>query len=408
MTEPASPSFTRIILLICGAHFASHFYHLLLPPLFPLLHKELNVGFTELGFAITVYSLTTALTQAPVGFLVDRHGARLALIIGVATEAVAYFLIGAFPSYLSILALMVLAGLGNSVFHPADYSILNARIASGRIGRAFSFHTFAGLLGSAIAPALIIALANLVGWRAGIMLCGAAGGVLALVLMLNSKVLDEPSSTHTTHSTGQAVTKKSSVNLLLSAPVLMATAFFVGIAVFGGGITSFGISALGILKPGNLAHVTAAVSAYLFAAPIGVLAGGWIADRITRHDRFAAGCLTVIAACAFTIAAITPHIVIIALVLGIAGLASGAVSPSRDMIVRALAPPGQTGKVFGFVSTGFNIGGILAPPMFGLLLDHGLPRMVFWVVGAMALATVMTVLVTGEKSRRTLVASAGD
>ena len=189
------------------------------------------------------------------------------------------------------------------------------------------------------------------------------------------------------------------VRLLFSLPVLMATAFFVGIAMFGSGVTAFGISALELLHPDNLARVTLAVSAYLFAAPAGVLIGGWVADRISRHDLFAAASLLLVALCAFAIAAFEPGLTGICVLLGVAGLASGLVSPSRDMIVRSLAPAGETGKVFGFVSTGFNIGGIVAPPLFGALLDNAEPRSVFWITGLIAFATIATVLLTGHQSR---------
>lgn len=397
MKHDSSTDYRRVVVLVCTAHFFSHFYHILVTPLFPLMRAEFNVGFTELGLAITLYSLTTALTQAPVGFAVDRYGARIALTLGLMAESVAMFLIGAIPGYLSFLSLMVLAGLGNAVFHPADYAILNARVPPQRIGRSFSLHTFSGVLGSAIAPGLVLALASFLGWRSALMICGGAGAAVAVILAFNSSALAEPMPGHST--TGNANTRGSAAKLLFSTPILMATAFFVGIAMFGSGITAFGISALQLLHPDNVARVAVAISAYLFAAPVGVLAGGHVADRITRHDLFAAVNLVVVALCAFAIAAFTPALPGICVLLAIAGFASGVVSPSRDMIVRALAPAGQAGKVFGFVTTGFNIGGIIAPPVFGYLLDHGRPEHVFWVVGAMAMATVLTVLITGERSR---------
>ena len=166
-STPAPPAADtrRVVALVSAAHFFSHFYMLLLPPLFPLMREDFGVGFAELGFAITVYSLTTGLTQAPVGFLVDRFGARGILIAGLMVESVAVILIGLFPGYSMLLLLMILSGLGNAVFHPADYAILNARVAPQRIGRAFSIHTFSGLLGAAIAPPLVVALAAAFDWR---------------------------------------------------------------------------------------------------------------------------------------------------------------------------------------------------------------------------------------------------
>jgi len=167
---PVPASATRVVALVSAAHFFSHFYMLLLAPLFPFMREDFDVGFTELGFAITAYSLTTGITQAPVGFLVDRFGARGLLMAGLAVESVAIIMIGLFHSYAMLVALMVLAGLANAVFHPADYSILNARVPAARIGRAFSIHTFSGYLGAAIAPPLVVGLATTVGWSQALVL----------------------------------------------------------------------------------------------------------------------------------------------------------------------------------------------------------------------------------------------
>jgi FSR family fosmidomycin resistance protein-like MFS transporter len=187
--------------------------------------------------------------------------------------------------------------------------------------------------------------------------------------------------------------------VLFTAPLLLAMLFFVGLAMFGRGINSFGISALEMAHPGSLSQVAVVLSAFLFASPIGVLLGGQIADRLTRHDIYVTACLLVFALCAFAIAAFAPPLVVTGVLFAIAGLATGSVAPSRDMMVRALTPPGQSGKVFGFVSTGYNIGGVIAPPLFGLILDHASAGMVFWAVGVFALLTVFTVLLTGQSTR---------
>jgi len=398
--DPAPADDTvRVVALVSAAHFFSHFYMLLLPPLFPLMREDFRVGFAELGFAITAYSLTTGLTQAPVGFLVDRFGARGILIAGLMVESAAVVLIGLLPSYSMLLALMVLSGLGNAVFHPADYSILNARVAPARIGRAFSVHTFSGLLGAALAPPLVVALAAAYDWRTALVACGAGGGALALLLAANMGALRD--SGHA-GARPEAGTTRPAVGLgvLFTAPLLMAVLFFVGLSMFGRGISSFGISALEMTHPGALTEVAVVLSAFLFASPAGVLAGGWVADRIQRHDLFVAACLAAVALCAFAVAALRPPLLATGVLFAAAGLASGCVAPSRDMMVRALTPPGQSGKVFGFVSTGFNIGGVLAPPMFGVILDLGRPDAVFWAVGALALATILTVAITGRSTRR--------
>ena len=109
-----------------------------------------------------------------------------------------------------------------------------------------------------------------------------------------------------------------------------------------------------------------------------MLAGGWVADNIKRHDLFAAGCLVTLAILFGLLAGFSLPIVVISVILVLAGLLNGVVAPSRDMLIRAMTPPRDVGKVFGFVSTGFNIGGIVAPPAFGYLLDNSDPTYVFW------------------------------
>jgi FSR family fosmidomycin resistance protein-like MFS transporter len=397
-TSSSPDSAARVIALVSAAHFFSHFYMLLLPPLFPLIRDDFQIGFTELGFALTVYSLSTALTQVPMGFLVDRFGARGLLIAGLMAESIAIIMIGLFPSYPMLLALMALAGLGNAVFHPADYAILNARVAAGRIGRAFSIHTFSGLLGAAIAPPLVVVLASYFDWRIALIVCGVGGGVLGMLLAFNMGALRDISTAGPTAHSANTNTK-AGIRVLFTAPLLLAMLFFVGLAMFGRGINSFGISALEMAHPGSLSQVAVVLSAFLFASPIGVLLGGQIADRLTRHDIYVTACLLVFALCAFAIAAFAPPLVVTGVLFAIAGLATGSVAPSRDMMVRALTPPGQSGKVFGFVSTGYNIGGVIAPPLFGLILDHASAGMVFWAVGVFALLTVFTVLLTGQSTR---------
>ncbi|HEX9584324.1 MAG TPA: MFS transporter [Gammaproteobacteria bacterium] len=390
----------RVIGLISTAHFFSHFFMLLLPPLFPMLRDVYGVGFTELGFAITVYSLTTGLTQAPVGFLVDRVGARAILISGLVLESVAFILIGVFPSYSALIVLMVFAGLGNAVFHPADYSILNASVDQQRMGRAFSIHTFAGMLGNAVAPVTMIFLVSITDWRTALVLCGLTGVTVAVAVLLNSAVLSEDSASAGPEAAAEKAFAGSAFKLLFSVPILSGLLFFVGISVTSHGINTFSVATLTLMYGEPLTTVGFVLTVYLFATPAGVLLGGWVADRVRRHDLVAAGCFVVMALSIFAVAALPMGLAGIAVLFAIAGLVSGVVSPSRDMMIRSVTPKGEMGKVFGFVSTGFNIGGMIAPLIFGYMLDHAAPASVFWVVGFAALATVVTVLFTGGRGRK--------
>ena len=394
----------RAVAVVSTAHFTSHFYLLLLPPLFPLLREFYGVGYTELGFAISVFSIVTACTQAPVGFAVDRFGARRILAAGLLLEGAAFVAIGLAPFYGALVALMAVAGLANSVYHPADYSLLNASVNPRRMGRAFSFHTAAGMLGNAVAPVTMVTLMVIVDWRVALTLCGGVGIAVGLLVICNGRVLkDRPAGGDGAGvaAAGSAATGATGIRLLMSAPILLGTLFFFGMSVAGYGIQSFSVSALHILHDAPIAAATTVLTAYLFASPVGVLAGGWVADRIRRrHDAFAALCIVVVAVCIGAVAAFRPPLAGIAAIFVVAGFFSGMVAPSRDMLIRSMTPPGEIAKVFGFVSTGFNLGGIVAPVMFGFLLDRSEPGSLFWVVSLVSLATVFTVLTTGKARRR--------
>ena len=394
---------TKVIGLICTGHFFSHFYLLVVPPLFPVLREIYSVGFTELGFAVAAFNIASGFTQIPVGFLVDRYGARQLLIWGLLSESIAISLIGVFPIYGALITLMIAAGLSNSVFHPANYAILDATVDKTRIGRAFSFHTFTGYLGDAVAPATVLFLASLFDWRTAVFVCGVFGMIMAGLMWMNAELLVD--ATNARHAPGKADAdegkrRRRGLALILSMPVLMGMLFFATMATAGNGVKIFGISALHELYGTSLGAAGLVVSVYLFVSPIGVLAGGYAADRISRHDIVAAACILIMAGCIFSIAAFDPSMFVIGVLLGIAGFFNGFLAPPRDMIVRSLAPPGEMGKVFGFVSSGFAVAGIIAPVMYGWVLDHSDPRNVFWVSGAVTLLTIVTVLATSRAGRR--------
>jgi MFS family permease len=391
----------KTVSLVSTAHFTSHFYLLLLPPLFPLLRAEYGVGFTELGFSIAVMNITTAITQAPTGFAVDRFGARRLLLVGILAHGVAFVGIGLFPVYGALLGFMALAGLAQSVYHPADYAILNASVDPRRMGRAFSIHTSAGMLGNAIGPVAMVFMMSFVGWQVAIVVCGLVGILVAGVLWLNAASLADRHDRDGAEPSGQAPGESAAgLRLLFSLPIILGMCFFIGIAISGTGISGFSVSALTVLYESPLAQATTVLTVYLFASPVGVLAGGWVADRNRRHDLFAASCFVIIAICIGLVAWLRPALEWVAVLFGLAGFFSGAVSPSRDMLIRSLTPASEIGKVFGFVSTGFNIGGIFAPVLFGYLLDTTDPGIIFWVVALVSLLSVFTVMSTAQARRQ--------
>ena len=393
----------RVTWLVSFGHFFAHLNLLVLPPLFPVLTEAYGVGYAGLGLALGVLNVTTLLTQAPVGVLVDRFGAARILILGHMLFAAAIALVGVFPSYPVLLLLMVLAGLGNSVYHPADYSILSAAVPRERMGRAFGIHTFGGYVGFAAAPILTVGLTQLLGWRWALFLIGTAGMLLGMVLVLNRHLLGPQRAGTGALSAGTggaaAAAGPAGVRLLLSAPILLSLLFFALLAMAQGGFSSFSVAALIQLQNFTLVEASAPLTAFLVANAVGVLLGGWAADRTERHSLVVSLCFVVVAAVAVLLAVLRlplwPTIGLFAL----AGTASGFVSPSRDMLVRKVTPPGASGRVFGFVTTGFNIGGFIAPPLFGLVLDLGRPELLFWLVGGLSLLTLVTVNVTAGASR---------
>lgn len=387
----------KVVGLISFGHFFAHLNVLVLPPLFPLLTVALGVGYTELGLALAVLNATTLVTQTPIGALVDRLGAARILIAGHMALALSVALAGLVSWYPALLLVMVLAGLGNAVYHPADYAILAAAVPKARAGRAFGIHTFGGYAGFAAAPVLTVGLGELLGWRTALVLIGLAGVALGLVLVQLRRLL-------VSRHGGPAASPGDTRRLLLSAPVLWALVFFVLLAMAQGGVSGFSVAALGELEGLGLVQASLPLTAFLTANALGVLAGGWAADRTERHGGLVALCFLVVALAAALVAAFRLGLPLTVLALAVAGLANGAVAPSRDMLVRRLTPAGASGRVFGFVTTGLNIGGILAPPLFGAALDGGGAALVFWLVAALSLASLATVLVTSTAGRRPAVA----
>ena len=384
----------RIIGIVSGGHFFSHFYGLVLPPLFPLLRAEFGVSYAALGLLVSGMSLASGVMQLPVGFLVDRFGPVLLLAAGLAIEAVATLLMGLSSTFGTLLVLVVLAGIGNSVFHPADYTILSGAVEHGRLGRAFSVHTFAGHLGWAVAPVLMAACAATFGWRAGLVVVGVIGLAVALVILVNRGLLHHASMAPEDTGGGPARPVAGGMRLFTTWPILMCFLFFVLIAMSMLGFETFLVSALVTDRGASLSAANLALTAMFAGSATGVLVGGVIADRTRRHSLVAAiglgaaAVLIVVAGeAALPVAALTA-------LIALAGFASGLVPPSRDLIVRSVTPEGSTGKVFGFVSVGLDVGGVVTPLVYGWVLDAGGSRWIYWLTAIILVAAIATVTAT--------------
>jgi predicted MFS family arabinose efflux permease len=280
----------------------------------------------------------------------------------------------------------MLAGLGNSVFHPADYSILNASVDPRRIGRGYSVHSISGSLGWAVAPTVVVGLTAQLGWRLALAAVGAAG--LTAVAVLASQLRGGLGGSEA----GGRRSPGREVRLLLTAPILAAFAYFALIATALIGVQTFGVTALMRIYDTPLGLATGALSAFLVGGAGGILAGGLLADRTHRHDVVAVLGLVVAAGFMILLASGALRPSLLPLLLGLAGFCHGATGPSRDMLVRAATPAGASGKVFGFVYSGLDLGSCLTPLAFGWLLDHGDPRLLFVAVAVLMLATIATVV----------------
>ncbi|WFU17319.1 MFS transporter [Bradyrhizobium sp. CB3481] len=380
----------RTLTAISIAHWVSHFHLFVLPMLFPFLKEQLGVGYIELGFALTVFGVVSGLTQAPIGYLADHIGARKVLLIGLTVGGLALIVLGLHLSYVSLIASAALLGLANSVYHPCDYAILSTHMDEARMGRAFSIHTFAGFLGGAVAPAIMAALVAAVGGFGALIVAGAVGPLVAL-LLIAARIPDASSADRKTDG---APDQQQSI---LTPAIIVLTIFFMLLGLSNAGISNFGVVALMSGYGVTFSAANIALTAFLGASAAGVLAGGYLADRTRRHGNVAAACFGINAVIITVIATINLPSVVLTAAMGLAGFLGGVIAPSRDMLVRNAAPAGAAGRAFGIVSTGFNFSGILSPLLFGWIMDQHLPHWVFGASVAFMVLTVLLALVTDRK-----------
>jgi MFS transporter, FSR family, fosmidomycin resistance protein len=379
---------TRVNLLLGNGHFLSHFYSLCLPPLFLAWQTAFQVSFAELGLAVALMSGASAILQTPVGFLVDRYGARPFLIGGALLMSLCITTMGFTTSFWQILLLAPLSGMGNSVFHPCDYAILSGSVDKDRMGRAFALHTFSGNLGFAAAPPIMAVLAVTIGWRASLIMVGLLGVPVAISIVLQSGILKD----QVRHEPAHAGPALSGRELLMSRTMLLFFAFFLLGSMAGAGVQSWLITVLHTVKGLTLEIASMTLTSYMAGSTIGVLVGGWFADTYKRHVLAFAVILTIASAILTLAVNWVPLSALLVIALMFAsGLALGASRTPRDVMLKDAAPPGQIGKVFGFVSAGLPLGSAVTPVPFGFLIDRGHPELILVFVAVLLLASLLCV-----------------
>jgi MFS transporter, FSR family, fosmidomycin resistance protein len=386
----------HVIGLVGLAHGTSHFFHLIVAPLFPWLKIQFGLTYAELGLLVSVFFVISGVGQATAGFVVDRVGALPVLLTGVALLGLSALALAVAQNYPMLMLGAAIAGLGNSVFHPADFTLLNRRVSSSRLAHAFSVHGIAGTLGWAAAPVFLGGLAVTIGWRGA--LAGAAVlafGVLAL-LVVNRGVLGTEESPRPGHAPArQAAT---SLEFLRVPAVWMCFAFFFITSMALGGVQSFMPAALHDLYDAPLSLASMSITLFMLSYAGGMIGGGFLAARTRHHERIIAAAFLLMAAMAMLIGTGWLPLPTIALAIAVMGFGAGIAGPSRDLLVRAAAPRNATGRVYGVVYSGLDVGLSLSPLLFGALMDTHHPGGVFVLIGIFQAAALLTAFGVGQNN----------
>ncbi|MEO8836620.1 MAG: MFS transporter [Caldimonas sp.] len=402
-TAPSGRRDAAVMGLVGLAHLVSHFSQLLLPPLFPWLKDAFHVGYADLGLLLTVFFVVSCSVQALSGFVVDRFGPRPILFGGITLLALAAFGYAISTSYAMLVGFSVIAGIGNGVFHPVDYTLLNRKIHASRLGHAFSVHGITGSLGWALAPAMMASIAFAYSWRLAL----ASAGVLALVVLV---VLIVHRSHLTIEMTSAAAPKAkrssrqsaaaSSFGFLAIPAIWMCFGFFFLYAITLGGVQAFAPEAARQLHDVPLRWAAQCLTFYMIAAACGMVVGGFLAADPSRCEKIVGAGFGIAAIFALTIGFAPVAPMAVPVLFALMGVAAGIAGPSRDIIVKRAAPEGATGRVYGVVYSGLDIGQAFAPLLFGPLMDMHRPRDV-WLGIAIAQALLITTAFNVHRARRT-------
>ena len=391
----------RVIALVGLAHGTSHFYHLILAALFPWLKPAFGLSYAELGLLLTVFFVVSGVGQALAGFVVDRTGARSVLFFGMAMLGVSALVLSVAGSYAALMVGALLAGVGNSIFHPADYTLLNQRVSQARLAHGFSVHGISGNIGWAAAPLFMTTVAAVSTWRMALAYAAILPVAVLGILVLNRAHLrPEPKPAATAAPAGG----EGTLSFLRLRAVWMCFAFFFLTAVSLGGIQAF--ASIGLMQLYGISRelATGSYTAYMLASAGGMLLGGFVGVRATGagrqdHDRTVAIAFAVAAALALLLgAAVVPGWLALPL-MALIGFFSGIAGPSRDLMIRAAAPKNATGRVYGVVYSGLDSGLSVGPALFGLIMDAGHPGWLFAGIALFQALAIVTAVGVGGGTR---------
>ena len=402
-TAPAHPARQDVTLigLVGLAHGISHFSQLLLPPLFPWLKDAFGASYAELGLLLTIFFVVSCAVQTLSGFVVDKFGPRPVLFGGLALIGVAAFGFGISPGYWTMALFAIVAGIGNGVFHPVDYTLLNRKVHPSRLGHAFSVHGITGSLGWALAPAMMVPLTLAYSWRVALMCAGALAFVVLAVLWLNREQL----ALELIAPKKFDATTEHSLSFLKIPAVWMCFGFFFFYAMALSGVQTFAPAAARLLHdvPVNLAAMCLTI--YMVCSACGMLAGGFMVSDPARCERIIGTGFGVAAMVALVLGFGSVPAWLVPVLFGVMGFGAGTAGPSRDLIVKRASPPNATGRVYGVVYSGLDIGQAVAPLIFGTLMDHQQPAMVWLGIAIVQGVLIVNAFNVGRVRRTTLVAA---
>lgn len=386
----------RILTLVSTGHAISSFYVMCLPPLLPFFKAEFSASYTLLGFLLSLRSIVSGALQMPMGILADRFGGKNVLTIGLFVMSGAFGALALAPSIWWCMPLMLVFGAGLSTMRPSNYVIIAASIPPTWMGRAFSINVFGGNVGHSIAPPIIIALSAWLGWRAAVIIGAALGLAASLAIISQWRLVRDDAKVKQKHG---GVGMLQGMRMLASRTTALFFMFYFLNAVSSNGINSFFMAAVSELHATPLAVASSALTGYLVASAAGVLLGGYMVDITGRYQLIAASALIGASALIALLGAVSLPVVLLVAVMILAGTLQGMIRPARDLMLRGAMPREAFGRAAGMVTTGASIGSASSPLLFGWILDHGQPQLVFYIIGCLMLAVAATAVAPKGKVR---------